>query len=73
MIDIESSSRIKEKLLKLKRQADDEVARQINVAEQTINIITNVPSYHDREKYSKKVKVIDVDAKEITEHRKDKK
>jgi len=52
-IDIESGAAIKQKLLKLKRQANDEINKQINIAEQTINIITSVPSYHDRVKFNK--------------------
>ncbi len=59
-IELPDQAGIKAKLLKIKRSAQDEVNRQINIKEQTINIITNTPTYHEREKHSKKIKKLEV-------------
>ena len=58
-VDIESAAQIKLQLKKLLQNAEREIGNQINIAEQTIHIHTNVPSYDTREKKAKKQKQLD--------------
>ena len=63
-VDVESAAQIKLQLKKLMMNAEREINNQINIAEQTIHIHTNVPTYTDRQKKLKEEEIIDVEVED---------
>jgi len=68
-VTIESAAKIKMQLKKMKQKADMDIQNQFNIAEQTIYIHTNVPTYDERSKKAAKAKeedIIDVEADDVS-------